>query len=214
MKGDSSLPRRPRRPRPMNRRTLAVAAVAALAVVFGWLLFIALPRWYGTNPAQASAPTTQSGRTPSSTATAAKKITATLFYVAEDGMTLKGVQKEVPFGESVPDQARAILEAQLAPAPQLLSAIPAGTKLRDVFVTERGDGFIDLSGDVSSHHTGGSLDELLTIYTIVDAVTVNLPAITRVQILIDGKEVETLAGHVDLRHPLAKSLQWVAHDTQ
>ena len=32
---------------------------------------------------------------------------------------------------------------------------------------------------------------------------------TRVQILIDGKEVDTLAGHVDLRRPLAKSLEWV-----
>ena len=44
---------------------------------------------------------------------------------------------------------------------------------------------------------------------IVNAATVNLPAISRVQILIDGKEVDTLAGHVDLRNPLAKNLTWV-----
>jgi hypothetical protein len=43
----------------------------------------------------------------------------------------------------------------------------------------------------------------------VDALTVNLPAITRVQMLIDGKEVDTLAGHVDLRHPLQKNLKWL-----
>ncbi len=43
-------------------------------------------------------------------------------------------------------------------------------------------------------------------------MTVNLPAITRVQILIDGKEVDTLAGHVDLRHPLQKNLKWVKTD--
>jgi hypothetical protein len=36
---------------------------------------------------------------------------------------------------------------------------------------------------------------------------VNLPAITRVQILIDGKEVDTLAGHVDLRNPLRQELE-------
>jgi hypothetical protein len=30
-----------------------------------------------------------------------------------------------------------------------------------------------------------------------------------VQILLEGKEVDTLAGHVDLRHPLQKNLQWV-----
>ena len=45
------------------------------------------------------------------------------------------------------------------------------------------------------------------------ALTVNLPAVTHVQILVDGKEVDTLAGHVDLRHPLSKNLEWVVHDT-
>jgi hypothetical protein len=44
---------------------------------------------------------------------------------------------------------------------------------------------------------------------IVDALTVNLPAISRVQILIDGKQADTLAGHVDLRHPFQKNLTWV-----
>jgi hypothetical protein len=37
----------------------------------------------------------------------------------------------------------------------------------------------------------------------VQTVTANLPPARRVQILIDGKEVDTLAGHVDLRRPLA-----------
>ena len=44
---------------------------------------------------------------------------------------------------------------------------------------------------------------------LVDALTVNLPAISAVQVLIDGREVETLAGHVDLRRPLSKNLRWV-----
>jgi hypothetical protein len=47
------------------------------------------------------------------------------------------------------------------------------------------------------------------VYTIVNALTSNLPAVTAVQILVDGKEVDTLAGHVDLRRPLAKDLGWV-----
>ena len=115
------------------------------------------------------------------------------------------------------DQARAIVEAQLAvPAaatPPLVSAIPPDVKLRDVYLTERGDAFVDLSGEIVAKHPGGSLDEIFTVYSIVNALTVNLPAITRVQILVDGKEVDTLAGHVDLRHPLAKSLDWVIHES-
>jgi hypothetical protein len=46
------------------------------------------------------------------------------------------------------------------------------------------------------------------VYAVVNAVTTNLPAIARVQILVGGREVDTLAGHLDLRRPLQKNLKW------
>jgi len=91
----------------------------------------------------------------------------------------------------------------------MASAIPQGTKLKELFISDKGEAYVDLSSEVSTNHTGGSLDEILTVYTLVDALTDNLPAVTAVQILIDGKEVDTLAGHVDLRRPLAKNMTWV-----
>jgi spore germination protein GerM len=194
----------------MSRRHLAIGAIALFGLAAAWFLFIGLPRWYAAGQAPAATP----AAAPAAPAAAVRKITATLYYVSDDGMALTPVQREVPFGATVVEQARAILEAQIAAAAPLVSAIPAETKVRDVFITERGDAFVDLSGDLSARHPGGSLDEIFTVYTIVNALTVNLPAVTHVQILIDGKEVDTLAGHVDLRHPLAKSLEWVVvHDT-
>jgi len=201
----------------MVRRYLPFVAIGAIALGAAWLLFIGLPRWYGRQPAAPGAATPAAPATPPG---AERKITATLYYIAEDGMALVGVQREVPFGDPIVEQARRIVEAQLAAAPEpLASAVPSGTALRGVYVTERGceagaaeckrDAFVDLSIEARTKHTGGALDELFTIYAIVDAVTVNLPAISRVQILVDGKEVDTLAGHVDLRHPLEKSLKWV-----
>jgi hypothetical protein len=143
-----------------------------------------------------------------------RKITATLYYVSEDGLSLPGIQREIPFGEPIVEQARRIVEAQLAEAPApYVSAVPAGTSVRALFIGERGEAFVDLSGDVRAKHPGGALDELFTTYAIVNAITVNLPSITRVQILIDGKEADTLAGHVDLRHPLRKSLTWTVLQT-
>jgi spore germination protein GerM len=196
----------------MNRRVALAVAFALFAVAAAWALFVGLPRWYSARRT-ASVSAAASAAAPQPAASAVRKITATLYFVSEDGMNLTPVQREVPFAAAVTVQAREIVQAQLAPAAPLVSAIPPDTKLREVFVTERGDAFVDLSGDVSSKHPGGSLDELFTVYTIVNALTVNLPAIKRVQILVDGKEVDTLAGHVDLRHPLAKSLDWVIHDT-
>jgi spore germination protein GerM len=116
----------------------------------------------------------------------------------------------VSFGATPTEQARRIIEAQLQPAPgSHYNAIPDGTRLLGVFVSEAGDAFIDFSPEISANHSGGSLAELFTVYTIVNAITVSLPSVRAVQILIDGREVETLAGHVDLRHPLPSNTTWV-----
>jgi spore germination protein GerM len=193
----------------MNRsRSTTVAAMLVAALVVGWLLFVAASRFFRGQP-QAPAEQPQQTAAPA----AERKITATLYFVSQDGMSLESIQREVLFGERVDEQARRIIEAQIGPADSpLVSAIPSGTRLHALYVSERGDAFVDLSAEVTTRHTGGALDELFTVYTIVNALTVNLPAITRVQILIDGKEADTLAGHVDLRHPLAKNLKWIKTD--
>jgi hypothetical protein len=193
----------------MPKRRAALIAAAALAVAALAFVVVYAPRLFR------SAPPAQPGDTsaPGPPAAAERKITAQLYYIGEDGMALVGVQREVPFAEGVMEQARRILDAQLeAPPAPYASAIPRGTTLRALFVTERGDAFVDLTPHARTGHHGGALDELFTVYTIVNALTVNLPAITRVQILVDGREVDTLAGHVDLRHPLQKNLQWVKTD--
>lgn len=189
----------------MSRRLLVVGAIAVLAIAGGWWL---TTRFLSGRGATGQGTPASPIETPA--AADARKITATLYFVSEDGMALVGVQREVAFGDTVLDQAKQIVAAQLAVAPApLVSAIPPETGLRALYLTERGDAFVDLSPDVRTRHTGGALDELFTVYTIVNALTTNLPAVKRVQILIEGKEVDTLAGHVDLRHPLQKNLTWV-----
>lgn len=192
----------------MIRRTAIGGLVVLVVVALVWMLSAIAPRLptRSTPTAPAPAATAPAG--------AERRITATLYYVSEDGLSLPGVQREVAFGEGIGEQARRIIEAQLSDAPApYLSAVPAGTTLRALFIGERGEAFVDLGGEIRTKHPGGSLDEIFTTYAIVNSLTVNLPAITRVQILVDGKEVETLAGHVDLRHPLQKNLKWTELQT-
>ena len=178
-------------------RAAIVAGIALLIGIVGILLFLVL-----RSP---DAPPATAASTPDAAAGPSRTIKARLFYVSADGMRLTSVERDVPFAEGA-EQAREIVAAQIAPvAEPLLSAVPAGTKLRALFLTERGDAFVDLSREAVTAHSGGTLNELLTVYTIVNALTVNLPAVRSVQILVDGREVQTLAGHVDLRQPLAKN---------
>jgi spore germination protein GerM len=196
----------------VRRLLLAMLLGAALALVIGWTWFGGLPRWANAQPVTEATPPV-AAIVPAATAAKpeadARKIRATLFYVAENGVQLIPVDREVGYADETAEQARLLLEALLKPveAP-MASAIPEGVTLKTVLLSEKGDAFVDFSPEISTKHTGGSLDELLTVYAIVDTLTVNLPAIARVQILIDGKEADTLAGHIDLRRPLAKNLTW------
>jgi spore germination protein GerM len=191
------------------QRIAAIAGITTAAAVLVWVMFVGLPRWYGPPPA----PRTAAAPAPPvrGEEEEGRKIKARLLYVSDDGVHLTTVEREVPYAQETADQARQIIDAQLAPVTEpLVTAIPAATTLRALFVTAQGEAFVDLSGEVASAHPGGSTDEFLTIFTVVNALTLNLPAITAVQLLVDGKEVDTLAGHVDLRRPIAKNLAWLA----
>ncbi len=185
--------------------------VGVVALLGAWFLFVALPAWYGSSPSD-TAPESVSEQPGQASAdqSSGTTIVATVYYGAEDGRGLVGVERAVAFHAAPVDQARHIVMAQLEPATEpYISVIPEGTVLRALYLTGRGDAFVDLSREVSAAHPGGSLNELFTVYAIVNALTVNLPAVTSVQILVEGREVDTLAGHVDLRHPLQQNIEWV-----
>ena len=179
--------------------------VVIMAGMFSaWLLFVTVPDLYEDNQ---DTDATVPREAPTELA---RLTTATLFYVSDDGERLIGVERNVVEDDAPVEQARHVLEAQFRGVePPLISTIPEGTLVRAVYLTDRGDAFVNLSREISSRHSGGSLSELLTIYTIVNAVTVNIPTIRRVQILIEGREVDTLAGHVDLRRPLTPREEWI-----
>jgi hypothetical protein len=183
---------------------LAASVLVLTATTAGTWFFLQSQRSGATPPAR-PAPASAGA-----TAADARKIKARLFYVAGSGRVLTSVERDVPYGEGLVAQARAILTAQLEPveAP-LVSAIPAGTALRALFVTPEGDAYADFSRELVTAHPRGSMSERLTVHTIVEALAGNLSAIRAVQILVDGQEVDTLAGHLDLRRPMRLEADWV-----
>ena len=197
-----------------RRRIILVTAVAALAIGLGWVLMVNLGRVLRTTPPTpiAETPAAPPTQTAPAGTPAVPRISATLFFGAADGRGLVAVQQAVPLAEGTVAQARALIEAQLTarpPAP-LVATIPEATKLRGLFVTAQNEAFVDLDATVRDKHPGGSMNELFTVYTIVNVITTNLRDVQSVQLLIDGREVDTLAGHVDLRRPLRKNEALIA----
>jgi spore germination protein GerM len=180
-------------------RWLQVGGIVLVFAVAAWIASSVLERVVAPVRSQSSAPA------PAVPAAGVPHIVATLYYGTPDGQALAAVKREVPLGEGPREQGRQILQSELeAPPAPYLTLIPRGTTLRAFYLTDRGDAFVDLSAEASTMHPGGSTNELLTVYAIVNAVTANLSSVERVQILIDGRQADTLAGHVDLRRPFER----------
>jgi len=126
---------------------------------------------------------------------------------------LQPVRVEVPLAEGAVAQGRQIVRALLQPPPApYVPVIPAGTTLKAFYVTSSGDAFVDLSSDITAKHPGGTHAELLTVYAIVNTITTNLQGVQRVQLLVDGHEADSVAGHVDVRRPLERDLALVRQE--
>ena len=98
----------------MSMKTWWLAFVGALAVLV--LIAFSIARMYGpANPAPTEeAPAASTPSTPKDTA----HITATLFFGAPDGQTLVPVRRDIVLADTVVEQGRQILNAQLSEMPQ------------------------------------------------------------------------------------------------
>ena len=84
------------------------------------------------------------------------------------------------------------------------SVIPSGVQLRSLFF-HQGVFYLDLSKELVDNHAGGAMEEVLTIYSIVNTLTeLESCRKAKVRILINGMEAESVKGHVGLRQPCTR----------
>lgn len=74
--------------------------------------------------------------------------------------------------------------------------IPEGTMLREAYLDANNILYADFTEEITLNHKGGTTGEYLTVYSIVNTVFYNFPEIKGVKLLVDGKERETLTGHI------------------
>lgn len=128
-------------------------------------------------------------------------ITTVVLYFADDNGRLVAEQREIP---RVIGIARETVR-ELISGPEnraLAPTIPAGTELLDIDISD-GLCTVDFSKDLVTGHSGGSAAEYLTVYSIVNTLT-QFSTVEQVQIRVDGRVVETIAGHMDVSAPLAR----------
>lgn len=128
-----------------------------------------------------------------------------LFFAAPDGSGLVRESREIDACADQVSCIRAVItELVKGPLGELAPTLPQTVVNR--IVVAGGIATVDLGEGFVTALPGGSSSEMAAAYSIVNSIAVNIPGITGVKFLIDGRETATLKGNLDLRNPLAPDL--------
>jgi hypothetical protein len=135
---------------------------------------------------------------------AGPKKTVILYFLVKDHAILQEEAREIVGGATMTEEAKGIVaELEKGPESDLVPTIPGSAQLRNLFIDSSGTAYADFDRGLKEGLRGGVLEERYAVFSIVDTLVANLAQITRVQILAEGVEIPTLAGHVDTMTPLS-----------
>jgi len=92
------------------------------------------------------------------------------------------------------------------PLAEGVSGIPLSVKLLGLYKDEAQMLYIDLSDEVRRNFQGDALSEYLLLKGLYESLVSNIPDFQDVKILVEGRELETLGGHLYLKYPLKNML--------
>jgi len=80
-----------------------------------------------------------------------------------------------------------------------VNTFPSGVTLKDIKLDKDGTAQVNFGYELVRDHPGGSSAEMATIYSLVNSLTANVPQIKTVRIIVDGKPLDSLKGHISTR---------------
>jgi spore germination protein GerM len=126
-----------------------------------------------------------------------------LYFSGPEGEYLIGERRKILKKNEVKEEAKETIVALIkGPEGKLIPTLPPRTRLLTLQISDAGVAKVNFNAALSRDHPGGSSAEMMTVYSIVNSLALNFPRIKRVQILIDGKPIETITGHLSLRQPV------------
>lgn len=184
--------------RPVLRAILLAAGFLAAAAAGAGLHAL----WLGHKASpRASLPLAGSG-------IATEKVRANLYFGDAAGPFLTAEERVLVRGSDPLAFARNIIEALLAgPAGNgRVRVIPEKTRLNAVHLPGEGLCVADFSSDIAEGQPGSVTAEALTALSIADTLILNMEDVSQVQILVDGRPRESLAGHLGTAKPFSADM--------
>lgn len=129
-------------------------------------------------------------------------VTVTLFFADEGGEGLVREGREIEPCDEPAACLESILEELInGPVGDLAPVLPV-TGMFNSVTMEGNQATVDFAQELLDALPSGSSSELLAAYAVVNSLSFNYPQVQTVRFTVDGKPLETLRGHLDLRKPL------------
>jgi len=124
----------------------------------------------------------------------------TVFVAYDDPGELRARSVSVPLASGRQQRAEALVRALIGiyTAKDSPHPLSPGADIRNVFLVDPELAVIDLNSALAAGQVSGVLSEELTLASMIQTLSTNLPELNRVKFLVDGKQRDTLAGHADL----------------
>lgn len=177
---------------------LVLALLGASGFVFWWKMAARGP----------SRPPEAQGQGPAAPAAFPDETAPTTVYLPSRG-SQAAVSVPVKRRPDAQSQAREIVSTILSDEQQGRGAVLVNVRLRELYLDASGTAYLDLSVVPKEGIRASAWEELLAAYALVNSLMQNVEEVKRVRFLLDGKEAQTLAGHVDLSRSYTKRMDLV-----
>lgn len=134
-----------------------------------------------------------------------------LYFSDMNERFLVAEKRYVPKEESVEGQAGEIVKALLdGSKAKLVNTFPEKVSLESIKIDDKKTAYVSFDNNLTQYHPGSSASEMTTIYSLTNTLIRNINGIKKVKLLVDGKEVESIKGHIDTRHPFSMNKEMLA----
>lgn len=160
------------------------------------------PKDGGTSPDKPAAADAKDTGAKDGSVKKTEKISIKVYYPDDNGMKLVAETRTIEATQA--GKYKAALESLLSGTKEkgVITIIPKKAKLKSVEV-KNGVATVDFNEDLVKNFAGGSTGEEMLVGSIVNTLT-EFPEVKAVQILLEGKKVDSLAGHLDTSEPLKR----------
>ena len=138
-----------------------------------------------------------------------EKQAVVLYFSDENERFLVAEQRFIPKETNASAQGKELVKALLGGSKTgLVSTFPDKVDVQTVKI-DNDTAYVDFNKNLMKNHPGGSAGEMATIYSLTNTVAENIQGVKKVKILVGGKEIPSIKGHIDTRHPFTPNRELI-----